>query len=247
MSRSAILGLVCGLILVWTAVLGTGCGQKEPAGPPKKGKPALSDQQAKEAGKTIQKSLKKNPRKGRPSADEGESAEPGKPGDRESAGRRPAKARPSTDTEAPPLAVAQIPEMNYAAMDTSRLAEIMDDIQLTPEPYVYGSADRRDIFEPLVDTDEAAAPDDPDAMPNSNVLRIVGILWAEHDRFALAEAPDGRSRILREGDSLGDGIVSHVYPDRVVVHVTEYGTSRNVTLPLVQGGGFDERSRSRGR
>ena len=83
--------------------------------------------------------------------------------------------------------------------------------------------------------------------PSSGEVRVVGILWADNDRFALVETSEGKSRILHEGDPLGDGTVVRVLPDRIVVHVNLYGTSRNVTLPLVEGGEFDESPKSRGR
>ncbi len=120
-----------------------------------------------------------------------------------------------------------------------------DDLLLTAEPYYYESLGRRDIFVSLISEDYEK--DNPSPRPVSGELMVVGILWAEKDRFALLETQDGRSMILREGDSLGDGTVSQILPDRVVVHVTEYGSSRTKSLPLVQGGGWNENPRSRNR
>jgi hypothetical protein len=120
-----------------------------------------------------------------------------------------------------------------------------DDLLLTPEPYYYEGLGRRDIFVSLISEDYLK--DNPTSRPVSGELRVVGILWAEKDRFALLETEDGRSMILREGDSLGDGTVSQILPDRVVVRVTEYGSSRTKSLPLVQGGGWNENPRSRNR
>jgi hypothetical protein len=163
--------------------------------------------------------------------------------------KRPAVARPGPVSPRPagpavsmagmggpaPLAVA-------AVSDSAALR----DLTLTPEPYYYESVGRRDIFVSLVSADYIAETEET-RRPSSEEVRVVGILWAENDRFALVETGDGRSRILREGDPLGDGIVARVQPDRIVVHVNLYGTSRNVTLPLVEGGGFDESPKSRGR
>jgi len=134
---------------------------------------------------------------------------------------------------------------SYAVADTAQRAGAIDDLLLTPEPYYYESLGRRDLFKSLVS--EEASAEEVSARPVSGGLRVVGILWAERDRFALVEAPDGRNMILREGDSTGDGTVAQVLPDRILIHVTQYGTSRNVTLPLVEGGGFDESPRSRSR
>ena len=123
------------------------------------------------------------------------------------------------------------------------LEEEIDALLLTPEVYFYESLGRRDIFVSLVS--EESKQRDRKGTPASGEVRVVGILWAENDRFALVETADGRSRILREGSRLGDGIVTTVLPDRIVVHVTRFGTSKNVTLPLVEGGSFDESSRRR--
>ncbi len=122
---------------------------------------------------------------------------------------------------------------------------LSDDLLLTPEPYYYESLGRRDIFVSLIS--EEYKEDNPNPKPVSEELRVVGILWGEKDRFALLEAQDGRSMILREGDSIGDGVVSQILPDRVVVHVMEYGSSRTKSLPLEQGGGWNENPRSRSR
>jgi hypothetical protein len=211
------------VILAITGWLPTGCQMPGGGGTSKKGGGALSEKEVKAAGKTIKTALLKNAGKGKPAA-----------GD--------AKSQPDRDARAP---IPKIPEMNYAAADTAKLAAIMDDIQLTPEPYYYASVGRRDLFAALL-TGESKAPED-DSELSSRDLRVVGILWAERDRFALVEGPDKRSRILREGDTLGDGIVTRVMPDKVIIHVTEYGSSRTVTMPLVQGGGSDESPRSRGR
>lgn len=121
----------------------------------------------------------------------------------------------------------------------------IDHLLLIPDAYHYQAMGRRDLFVSLVtDTDGSV---DPHARPGSNELRVVGILWAENDRFALVETGDGKSLLIREGSVLGDGTVLRVLPDRVVVHITQYGTSHNVTLPLEQGGSFNESPRSRRR
>lgn len=163
--------------------------------------------------------------------------------------KRPAVARPgpvSPRPGGPIMSMAgvggSVPTTTAAAVDSASLR----DLTLTPEPYYYESVGRRDIFVSLVSEDYIAETADA-RRPSSDEVRVVGILWAENDRFALVESGDGKSRILREGDPLGDGTVARVLPDRIVVHVNLYGTSRNVTLPLVEGGGFDESPKSRGR
>ncbi len=121
----------------------------------------------------------------------------------------------------------------------------LDDEILTPVAYFYQSLGRRDPFVELVSAGSGTDPTSGD--PTSDQIFVVGILWAEHDRFALVETADGRSRILREGSRMGDGTVLQILPDRVIIHVTRYGTSKNVTLPLLQGGSFHENPRARRR
>jgi len=119
----------------------------------------------------------------------------------------------------------------------------IDHLLLIPDAYHYQGMGRRDLFVSLVEEGDGIV--DPNARPGSKELRVVGILWAENDRFALVETGDGKSLLIREGSVLGDGTVLSVLPDRVVVHITQYGTSHNVTLPLEQGGSFNESPRSR--
>lgn len=221
--RNAALSIAAVLAIVgW---LPMGCLNTPVGGADSKHGGAISEREARAAGKTIKGNLLKNVKNVKKGKAAGES--------------RPMPARGSRP------AVSKIPESNYAAADTAKLVAIMDDIQLTPEPYFYASVGRRDLFEPLIHG--GTGPVDEGSQPTSRELRVVGILWAERDRFALVESADGRSQILREGDRLGDGIVTRVMPDKVIVHVTEYGSSRTVTMPLVQGGGFDENPQSRGR
>jgi hypothetical protein len=63
-------------------------------------------------------------------------------------------------------------------------------------------------------------------------LSVVGILWGEHDRFALVEDGGGSSFILREGDRRGDYTVTRVNPDGVVLYVSEFGVGKTIRLAL---------------
>lgn len=135
--------------------------------------------------------------------------------------------------------------VQLTAADTAFSAAVLGDLLLSPEPYYYETAGRRDLFESLIS--EGFRDANPDPKMVSRELQVVGILWGENDRFALLESGEGKSLILREGDALGDGTVARILPDRVIVHITEYGTSRTRILPVVQGGETDESPRSRGR
>lgn len=183
----------------------------------------------------------------------GSSDLPGRPSQAEApapAATSPTSPAQPTTKATPAKAPAKTPVADPVGKSTppiksSESVEGSDDLLLMPEPYYYESLGRRDIFVSLI-SDEYEK-DNPNPRPVSDELRVVGILWAEKDRFALLETEDGRSMILREGDSLGDGEISQILPDRVVVHVTEYGSSRTKSLPLVQGGGWNENPRSRSR
>lgn len=156
-----------------------------------------------------------------------------------------AKTTQSGTTKVEPVLAGMsgaVPVERAAEPDSTLAAE---DLLLTPEAYYYESVGRRDLFESLISEEYREA--NPSERPASAELSVVGILWGELDRFALVETPQGRSRVLREGDTLGDGTVVRVLPDRVIIHVTEYGGSRTVTLPLVEGGGFDESPKARRR
>jgi hypothetical protein len=150
-------------------------------------------------------------------------------------GKQTPPAGPAEQGEGP---IGAVPSMK----ESLQVGDALDDMLLFPEPYYYQSLGRRDIFLSLLEEEEGGDPN-----LKSGELTVVGILWAEKVRFALVETPDGRALILREGSALGDGTVVRILPDRVIVHVTEFGTSRNVSLPLAQGGLNDENPRSRSR
>lgn len=113
------------------------------------------------------------------------------------------------------------------------------DLLLLPEPYYYDALGRRDIFVPLI-SDGGDGESDENVEPDMGSLQVLGILWGENDRYALVESEEGKSLILREGDSFGEAMVAEIHPDRVVLHVTRYGGMRVKTLKLVQGGVSNE-------
>jgi hypothetical protein len=152
-----------------------------------------------------------------------------------------------TDSAEDPVEVVDDPAQPGVErpVDSQGPAGSTGEFLLLPEPYYYESFGRRDLFVSLVSGEEGEP--DPNDLPGSGDLQVVGILWGENDRFGLVETSDGRSLLLREGSRLGDGTVLQVLPDKVIVHVTKYGTSHTVTLPLMQGGSFHESPRSRSR
>jgi hypothetical protein len=111
----------------------------------------------------------------------------------------------------------------------------VDEILLTPEPYVYQSIARRDPFVSLVG-EEYLSEHAEEALTLSDYT-VRGILWGERDRFALIEGVDGSSFILREGDHLGAYTISRIEPDAVLVYISEYGVGRTERLALTEGKG----------
>lgn len=133
-----------------------------------------------------------------------------------------------------------------AASDSISAAdqELLDQVLLAPDPYYYDSLGRRDPFSSQV-------PDAKDGRVESGLfgqgdLVVVGILWSDRDRFALVEAADGMSAILRVGDRFRNATVTSIQRDQVVLYVTNYGIGRTLTLPLTEGKARnDERGRGR--
>lgn len=119
---------------------------------------------------------------------------------------------------------------------------LMDEILLTPEPYVYQSVARRDPFVSLVSADYLA--EHTEEAVNLADFTVRGILWGERDRFALIEGSDGSSHILREGERLGAYTVSRIEPEAILVYISEYGVGRTERLALTEGkGNRNERHR----
>jgi hypothetical protein len=145
------------------------------------------------------------------------------------AGTGAAAESPGED-DAPAATAAIAPSEQEALLEhAARLADFDD---FAPQRYEYRSAGRRDPFVSLLADDDE---EDLDGLPGIGDIYIVGILWGEKDRFALAETRHGRSLVLREGDKLRDGRVIAVRPDGVTVRQHYYGMSRRVELPIVSG------------
>ena len=118
------------------------------------------------------------------------------------------------------------------AADTQDVASgVLDEILLSPEPYYYESLGRRDPFVSMVPSEEDA---DSDYLDRESIA-VVGILWGDRDKFALVETADGKSAILREGDTFRDATVTSIQRDGVVLFVNYYGIGRTLRIPLTEG------------
>lgn len=105
---------------------------------------------------------------------------------------------------------------------------------LSWRPYVYESMGRRDPFGPLV-TDQEAETGAGSHLPDPRGLFLVGVLWGDRDRFALAEDWSGRSFVLREGDPVWNGHVVRVEQRKVVIRYNHFGMWKTITLPMKTG------------
>jgi hypothetical protein len=105
---------------------------------------------------------------------------------------------------------------------------------LSWRPYVYESMGRRDPFGPLV-TGEEMEDSGGSHLPDPRGLVLVGVLWGEKDRFALAEDWGGRSYVLREGDPVWNGHVVRVEQRKVVIRYNHFGMWKTITLPMKTG------------
>jgi hypothetical protein len=121
---------------------------------------------------------------------------------------------------------------SMAPADTQDVASgVLDEILLSPEPYYYESLGRRDPFVSMVPSEEDA---DSDYLDRESIA-VVGILWGDRDKFALVETADGKSAILREGDTFRNATVTSIQRDGVVLFVNYYGIGRTLRIPLTEG------------
>lgn len=140
--------------------------------------------------------------------------------------KRAVERAPASGEEVPELAPSSAPA------DTQDVASgVLDEILLSPEPYYYESVGRRDPFVSMVPDQENADTETLDR----ETITVVGILWGDHDKFALVETADGKSAILREGDSFRNATVTSIQRDGVVLFVNYYGIGRTLRLPLTEG------------
>ncbi len=122
------------------------------------------------------------------------------------------------------------PGASAAATADSSALEALDQILLSPSPYLYSDQVRRDPFVSLVGDDYLE--DHQEDVTKLSDFTVRGILWGEKDRFALVEDAEGASFILREGDRLGRFSVTRIEPGAVLVYSAEFGVGRTDRLLL---------------
>jgi len=101
--------------------------------------------------------------------------------------------------------------------------------------YVYNALGRRDPFMPLVGGGYVGA-DEQLAPPDIGGIKVVGIVWGAQDKFALAEDPRGNSMVLRQGDKVMNGVVDGLRRDKLIIKLTNDGSTEYVEIPLTRKG-----------
>ncbi len=102
--------------------------------------------------------------------------------------------------------------------------------------YQYNAIGRRDPFQSLGPGQFVGVDVGGHAPPDVGNLTIVGIVWGDADRFALAEDLRGNSYVLRRGDKVMNGFVEGLRRDAVIIRVDAEDESQTVTLPLTRKG-----------
>ncbi len=101
--------------------------------------------------------------------------------------------------------------------------------------FFYQSFGRQDPFKILVagDFEQAKAG----GLLDVNSAHLVGVMWAQDDRFALVENGDGFGYILRVGDRIKNGRVVSIRKNSLTARVTLYGITNKVVLKLEKSEG----------
>jgi hypothetical protein len=96
--------------------------------------------------------------------------------------------------------------------------------------FFYQSFGKDDPFTALVngDYEQSTAAE----LVDMNSAQLVGVMWAQDDKFALVEDGEGFGYILRVGDRVRNGRVVSIRKSSLTARVTLYGISNKVVLKL---------------
>ena len=128
--------------------------------------------------------------------------------------------------------VAQAEDTGVAQVEDTGLANTgssLDKFKIRKPTYTYKSVGGRDPFRSLIQTVEEAATtaDNPskERSPvekyNISQLKLIAVVSAGSEAFALVVLPDGKSYTIREGMKVGlhGGVVKEIRSDQVIVDV----------------------------
>jgi hypothetical protein len=96
--------------------------------------------------------------------------------------------------------------------------------------FFYQSFGKEDPFTVLVsgEFEKGSAAE----LVDMNSARMVGVVWAQDDKFALVEDGGGFGYILRVGDQVRNGRVVSIRKNSLTARVTLYGITSQVVLRL---------------
>jgi hypothetical protein len=98
------------------------------------------------------------------------------------------------------------------------------------ERYDYRSYGRRDPFRSLVAGEYLRGQSSE--LIDVGDIRLVGVMWGRHDRYALVEDGRGFGYILRVGDPVRNGTIIDVDERSLTVEHTLFGQTEIITIPL---------------
>ncbi len=121
----------------------------------------------------------------------------------------------------------EAPEAIEEGADEATEEGSLEKFKIRKPTYTYQSLGMRDPFRSLIETvEETATGDNPIERPpieryNVSQLRLIAVVSAGSDAYALVVLPDGKSYTVREGMNIGlhGGIVKEIRSDQVVVDV----------------------------
>jgi len=109
--------------------------------------------------------------------------------------------------------------------------------------YHYNTLGRRDPFTSLIDGEYVGVDVGGGAPPDAGGLKVVGVVWGDRDKFAMAEDARGNGYVLRVGDKVMNGFVEGLKRDALIVSITVDGQTETVTIPLTRKGDNENANR----
>ncbi|MFT5232139.1 MAG: hypothetical protein ACI9UK_000098 [Candidatus Krumholzibacteriia bacterium] len=131
----------------------------------------------------------------------------------------------------PVLAEDAVPETSKSTDSVSPSQISRDRINaIRANEFFYQSFGNEDPFGALVngDFEQASAAE----LVDMNSAHLVGVMWAQDDKFALVEDGEGFGYILRVGDRIRNGRVVSIRKASLTARVTLYGITNKVVLKL---------------
>jgi len=112
--------------------------------------------------------------------------------------------------------------------DTISIDSLLKGVQLPfkVETYVFKSANKRDIFEPLLSKSKTS-----EALNLDNSI-LTGIVTGPNGRVALIKEFGGQGFVLRENDKIANGFVKEIGNDYIIFETHQFGFVSKTTFKL---------------